>query len=73
MLAALGPSSRLMRDYLTRNVLEQLPADLRSFLVETSVLGRLSAALCDQLLGRTDSAEMLADLEWRQPVHPGAA
>jgi DNA-binding SARP family transcriptional activator len=65
VLAALGPSSRLMRDYLTRNVLDQLPAELRRFLVETSVLGRLSAALCDRLLDRGDSAEMLAELEWR--------
>ena len=65
VLAALGPSSRLMRDYLTRNVLEQLPTDLRTFLIETSVLGRLSAGLCDELLDRNDSAEMLADLEWR--------
>jgi DNA-binding SARP family transcriptional activator len=65
VLAALGPSSRLMRDYLTRNVLDQLPPELRRFLVETSVLGRLSAALCDRLLDRADSAEMLAELEWR--------
>ena len=54
-----------MRDYLTRNVLDQLPPELRRFLVETSVLGRLSAALCDRLLNRTNSAEMLAELEWR--------
>ena len=72
VLAALGPSSRLMRDYLTRNVLEQLPADLRSFLVETSVLGRLSAALCDQLLGRTDS-ERCSPTSNGAACSPGAA
>jgi DNA-binding SARP family transcriptional activator len=65
VLAALGPSSRLMRDYLTRNVLDQLPFGLRKFLIETSVLGRLSAPLCDELLDRKDSAELLAELEWR--------
>ena len=65
VLAALGPSSRLMRDYLTRNVVDQLPNELRTFLIETSVLGRLSAALCDELLGRHDSGDMLAELEWR--------
>ena len=30
VLAALGPSSRLMRDYLTRNVVDQLPNELRT-------------------------------------------
>ena len=66
VLAALGPSSRLMRDYLTRNVLDQLPPDLRQFLVGTSVLGRLNGALCDELLGRARSAELLAELERRR-------
>ena len=48
MLSELGVSSRLareMRDYLARNVLDQLPASLRRFLIETSVLGRLSGPL----------------------------
>jgi DNA-binding SARP family transcriptional activator len=69
LLGELGINSRLardMRDYLARNVLDQLPTDLRRFLVETSVLGRLSAPLCDQLLGRNDSREVLADLERRR-------
>jgi DNA-binding SARP family transcriptional activator len=65
VLAALGPSSRLMRDYLTRNVLDQLSTELRRFLIETSVLGRLSGPLCDRLLGRSGSAELLAELERR--------
>ena len=69
LLSELGLSSRLareLRDYLARNVLEQLPADLRRFLVETSVLGRLNGELCDRLLGRTDSREVLEDLERRR-------
>lgn len=66
VLAELGPSSRLMRDYLTRNVLDQLPTELRRFLVDTSVLGRLSAAVCDNLLARTGSADVLQDLERRR-------
>jgi len=65
MLAALGPSSRVMRDYLSRNVLDQLPAEMRWFLIETSVMGRLSAALCDGLLDWSGSADVLAELEWR--------
>ncbi|CAN5784072.1 hypothetical protein BH23CHL7_BH23CHL7_23580 [soil metagenome] len=66
LLNELGASSRLTRDYLTRNVLEQLPADLRRFLVDTSVLGRLTPALCDRLLSSHDSARLLAELERRR-------
>ncbi len=66
MLGALRNHSRLVRDYLTRNVLDELPAALRDFLVETCVLGRLSGSLCDQLRGATGSAEMLDELARRQ-------
>lgn len=69
LLSELGLSSRLareLRDYLARNVLDQLPEQLRRFLVETSVLGRLSGPLCDRLLGRSDSREVLEDLERRR-------
>ena len=64
---ALGvPGSRLMRDYLTRNVLHELPEDLRRFLVETSVLGRLSGPLCDRCCERTGSRDVLDELERRR-------
>jgi DNA-binding SARP family transcriptional activator len=69
LLSELGGSSRLareLRDYLARNVLDQLPADLRRFLVETSVLGRLNGPLVDRLLGRSDSREVLEDLHRRR-------
>ncbi len=66
ILAGLGSSSRMVREYLTRNVLAELPPELRSFLVNTSVLGVLSGPLCDQLLGRTDGARNLAELERRR-------
>ncbi len=66
VLTGLARHSRLVREYLTRNLLEQLPAELRHFLVGTSVLGRLSGPLCDRFLGRTGSAAMLAELERRR-------
>lgn len=66
VLGELGNSSRFTRDYLTRNVLHQLPAKLRRFLLDTSVLGRLSGPLCDRLLEQTGSAEILAELERRR-------
>jgi DNA-binding SARP family transcriptional activator len=65
-LAALTSRARLAREYLARNVLEELPAELRSFLQETCVLGRLSGPLCDAFLGVSGSAKVLATLEKRQ-------
>jgi DNA-binding SARP family transcriptional activator len=66
MLAELNGSARLMREYLARNVLHQLPDELRRFLLDTSVLGRLSGPLCDQLLERSGSSDVLADLQRRR-------
>ena len=66
ILAGLGSSSRMVREYLSRNVLAELPPELRTFLVNTCVLGVLSGPLCDQLLGRSDGARTLAELERRR-------
>src|SRR6266545_6629023 len=56
-------SHRYILDYLTEEVLEQQPDDVRSFLLKTSVLDQLYGPLCDVLTGRSDGQEMLADLE----------
>jgi DNA-binding SARP family transcriptional activator len=61
-VAALGTRSRLVRDYLARNVLHGLRAELADFLVGTCVLGRLTGPLCDQLLERHDSRRLLDEL-----------
>jgi DNA-binding SARP family transcriptional activator len=66
ILTALGSRSRLTREYLTRNVLDQLPAELRWFLVRTCVLARLSGPVCDAFLERSGSQQVLAELERRQ-------
>jgi DNA-binding SARP family transcriptional activator len=66
LLDGLGSSSRLTREYLTRNLLDELPEVLRSFLVDTSVLRRLSGPLCDRLIGRSGSDQVLQELERRQ-------
>jgi DNA-binding SARP family transcriptional activator len=66
VLAGLRSASRLVREYLANNVLGDLPEDLRHFLVRTSVLGRLTGPLCDQVMGRRGSREVLEDLERRQ-------
>ena len=65
ILAGLGSSSRFVRDYLARNVVAELPDDLRDFLVRTSVLRRLSGPLCDALLERSGSRALLEELEQR--------
>jgi len=65
LLASLGPSSRLMREYLARNVVAELPDDLRQFLVGTCVLRRLTGSICDRLLERHGSRALLEELERR--------
>lgn len=66
LLSGVGSRSRLVREYLARNVLAELPAELRDFLRETCVLGRLSGRLCDRYLGTTGSARLLEELARRQ-------
>jgi DNA-binding SARP family transcriptional activator len=66
VLAGLSGGSRFVREYLTRNVLEELPPDLRGFLVDTCVLQRLSGPICDAFLERGDSRTLLGELERRQ-------
>jgi DNA-binding SARP family transcriptional activator len=59
------PASRLTGEYLSRNVIAELPEELRAFLVGTCVLGRLTGPLCDRMLDRRDSAAVLRELEAR--------
>jgi LuxR family maltose regulon positive regulatory protein len=54
---------RQVAEYLGSEVLDALDGELRSFLMRSAVLGRFTAELCDAVLGRTDSAAMLAELE----------
>ena len=44
-------SHRFVLDYLTDEVLSRQPGPVREFLLRTSILTRLSAPLCDALLG----------------------
>ena len=54
----------MLYDYLAEEVLEQQPQDLRTFLLEASVLPEMDGAACDVVLGRPgDSARMLEQLE----------
>ncbi len=62
-VAAFGGSHRFVLDYLADEVLDGQPAQVRTFLLETSVLERLSGQLCDAVTGRAGSQAMLADVE----------
>ena len=55
-------STRPVADYLTDEVLSALAPDARDFLQRTSVLERFTPELCDAVLGREDSAAVLAEL-----------
>jgi LuxR family maltose regulon positive regulatory protein len=54
---------RNVADYLTSEVIDRLSDSRREFLTRTSVLDRLSGALCDQVVGVSHSQEILEDLE----------
>lgn len=60
---AFAGSHRFVLDYLVEEVVEGQPADVRSFLLDTSVLEDLSAGLCDAVTGRDDSQRQLERLE----------
>ncbi|HEY1640710.1 MAG TPA: LuxR C-terminal-related transcriptional regulator [Streptosporangiaceae bacterium] len=62
-VAAFTGSHRYVLDYLTEEVLEQQDEQLRTFLLETSVLGRLSGELCDAVTGRPGSQALLERAE----------
>jgi DNA-binding SARP family transcriptional activator len=66
LLRNLSSRSRLVREYLTQNVIDELPRDLRMFLIETCVLGRLSGSLCDAFLGRIGTSRILEEILRRQ-------
>jgi LuxR family maltose regulon positive regulatory protein len=50
-------------DYLAEEVLSRLPEQLRVFLLETSILERLTGRLCDALTGQSNGSETLKVLE----------
>ena len=62
-VASFSGSHRYVLDYLTEEVLDRQPAEVRGFLLETSVLDRLSGELCDAVTGRNDGQAMLERVE----------
>jgi LuxR family transcriptional regulator, maltose regulon positive regulatory protein len=62
-VAAFSGTHRYILDYLAEEVLDRQREHMRAFLLETSVLERLSGELCDWVTGRTGSQAMLEDIE----------
>jgi len=54
---------RELAEYLAENVLALQPPRVQEFLLQTSKLTRLSASLCDEVLGWNDSRDLLLQLE----------
>lgn len=60
--AGLGGDDVYLVDYLRQELLDPVPAELRSFLVRTSILERISGRLSDHILGADDSDQVLDEL-----------
>jgi LuxR family maltose regulon positive regulatory protein len=56
-------SHRYVLDYLAEEALEHQSEQARTFLLETSVLERLSGPLCDAVTGRPGSQALLEEAE----------
>lgn len=62
-IQAFSGSNRYILDYLMEEVLDRQPEPVQRFLVETSILDRLSAPLCNAVTGRADGQQALETLE----------
>jgi LuxR family maltose regulon positive regulatory protein len=60
---AISGRQRFIFDYLSENVLAQLPAGTQRFLLQTSILDRFCGSLCDVVTEGNDSQVMLESLE----------
>ena len=62
-IAGFAGDDRYIVDYLVDEVLGRQPAHVRSFLVQTSILDRLSGPLCDAVTGQHGGKAMLESLD----------
>jgi LuxR family maltose regulon positive regulatory protein len=58
-----GGSHRYVIDYLIDEVLHQQTLEVQGFLLQTSILDRMTASLCNVVAGREDSQAILERLE----------
>jgi len=62
-IAGFAGDDRYIVDYLAEEVLQRQPEDVRSFLLLTSILDRLSGPLCDAVTGQGGGKAMLEALD----------
>lgn len=62
-IATFGGGHAYIVDYLVEEVLVRQTESVRTFLLRTSILERMTGPLCDALTGRTDGQAMLEQLE----------
>jgi len=62
-LQTFSGSDRGLADYLQDDVLAALPENVQAFLLHTSVLRQFTAELCDDILQRCDSRDVITGLE----------
>jgi ATP/maltotriose-dependent transcriptional regulator MalT len=62
-IAGFAGDDRYVVDYLIEEVLQRQPEHVRSFLLQTSILRRLSGPLCDAVTGQDDGNSMLEALD----------
>ena len=63
IVADFAGDDRYIVDYLAEEVLNRQTAEVKRFLMQTSILDRLSGSLCDAVTGRGDGKATLAALE----------
>ena len=56
-------NQRSLAEFLLNEVVNQLPEEVQSFLLETSILDRMAAMVCNAILDIDNSAAMFAQLE----------
>jgi LuxR family maltose regulon positive regulatory protein len=62
-IAGFAGDDRYIVDYLAEEVLARQPEQVRSFLLQTSILDRLSGSLCDAVTGQDGGRAMLEALD----------
>jgi LuxR family transcriptional regulator, maltose regulon positive regulatory protein len=62
-IAGFAGDDRFVVDYLVEEVLDRQPEQVRRFLLDTSILDRLTGALCDAVTGEAGGRAMLERLD----------
>ena len=60
---AFAGDDRYIADFLLDEALNRQPTEMQTFLLETSILDRFCAPLCNAVTGRSDSQSVLMELE----------